>query len=127
VNDLITEDIRQKKLTNTLESSTLFRENSAASIAFRHLAMIKGLPFLFFTVGSALDEFFEKVRKLLFFSFLSNPKFHSPFFLSRKSLKQLNQKKVEMEGILWKGEDSQWKEVKNRIRLKKSKLTIGVQ
>jgi len=60
VNDLITEDIRQKKLTNTLESSTLFRENSAASIAFRHLAMIKGLPFLFFTVGSALDEFFEK-------------------------------------------------------------------
>ena len=60
MNELISEDIRQKKESNLLESSTLFRENSGASIAFKHLARIKALPFLFFTVGDALDDFFVK-------------------------------------------------------------------
>jgi len=62
VNELISDDIRQKQASNILESSTLFRENSAASIAFKYLAKLHGLPFLFYAVGDAMEDFFKKEK-----------------------------------------------------------------
>jgi len=62
VSDLIIDDVRHKNASGLLESSTLFRENSPASVGFRHLALLKGLPFLFFSIGGVIDDFLTKEK-----------------------------------------------------------------
>ena len=53
---LISKDIQEKKATNTLATTTLFRENSFASKSFKTFAKIVGLPYLFFTLGDPIYE-----------------------------------------------------------------------
>jgi len=60
INFLVSEDLNRKKKANTLESSTLFRDSSFPAVAFRYYSRIKGLPFLFFTVGAALEDLIDK-------------------------------------------------------------------
>jgi len=56
VKDLITKDLNDKKESHTLQSTTLFRDNSHASKSFNFYAKIVGMPYLFYTLGDPIYD-----------------------------------------------------------------------
>jgi len=56
VKSLITKDLKEKKESNNLNSSTLFRDNSHASKAFKFFAKIVALPYLFYIFGDPVYD-----------------------------------------------------------------------